>query len=457
MNKSFFYWLPVVALALGAFACQTDDSTVESAVDPRGDEYTISEPVKISDSRAMELTASHQQFAGRLASEIAHPGQNMVFSPLSIYNFMAMLANGADGQTLDQIIKVLGAKSNDEVVALCRRQFDSFAAIEAKNQEFPEPDLSAFIPDDYPDPERYKEELMESYESMLSSLTKVALANSIWYDASKVGTPYQSYIDECKQWLNAEAMVTDFNTITPSAINQWASDVTNGLIPSIVNKFGPILTDIVCVNALYLNIQWWGGFSVGEEKLEFTNSDGTKSKVTSLKNESDYEYGETADAHFIKLPLGALAEQMTYTIILPKGDGVDASAMLSPGVIPSMEKELISLTMPEFEVESDHTFEMKSALESLGLVDVFDDDKANFSRMGSFKFNVEQVAHKAKIHVSEFGIEAAAATADDWFSSPGPGFEKPQPKVINVDRPFAFRITDNATGMVLFIGTVNRL
>lgn len=87
MNTKLFNWLPVAALALGAFACQTDDVNTSTSSDPRGEEYTVTTPSEISDSRALELTASHQQFACNLASELALPGENTVLSPLSMYNF----------------------------------------------------------------------------------------------------------------------------------------------------------------------------------------------------------------------------------------------------------------------------------------------------------------------------------------------------------------------------------
>ncbi|MDE6033734.1 MAG: hypothetical protein K2G15_07190 [Muribaculaceae bacterium] len=457
MNKSFFYWLPIAALALGAFACQTDDNTPETSSDPRGEEYTITTPAEISDSRAMELTASHQQFASNLASELAQPGGNMVISPLSMYNFMAMMANGADGKTLEQILKVVGAKNSEEVVALCRRQLNSFAAIEAKNQEFPIPDFSN-------DPiyefftEEQKEEIIKD---LMSCFTQTALANSIWYDSNHVGTPYQSYLDECKQWLNADSKLLDFSDPTSSMqINQWVNNATKGLISHIVPTYYPITTEIVCVNALYLNIKWTYGFDVADEKLDFKNSDGSLSKVSALKQTKTYAYSETSDAHIIDIPLGSFEEQMTYTIILPKGDGADAAAMLplaAQGFNSQTQQAYIALTMPEFEVETDLTEGIRNNLENLGMIDAFDKEKANFTRMGAFKFKVFDVVHRANIHVCESGIEAAASTANIWCSSPGPDYRPPQPIKITVDRPFAFRITDNATGMVLFIGTVNRL
>ncbi len=457
MNMKFMNWLLVGAMALGAAACQDHDDTNPKASDPRGDEYTVTTPAEISDSRAMELTASHQKFAVNLTAELASEGKNIVISPLSIYNCMAMLANGADGETLEQILQVLGAKNREEVVALCRRQLDNFAAIEAKNPEIKRPDDSIF-PDDMP--EDMKEEIIQQMLKELESMhTKAQLANSIWYDAQHVGAPYQSYVDECKQWLDADAKSIDFEDISAGdMINQWVKDHTNGLIPQIV-PFGPMFARMVSVNALYLNIKWYDGFSKTDDKMDFTNSDGTKAKAVGLVNTTNYVYTETADAQMIDIPLGTVEKQMTYTIILPKAEGVDATAMLphaARGTNALTSTQLIKLTMPEFEITTDLTGGIAESLKNLGMMLPFDSKNANFSRMAPFKCWLDQVAHSAYIHVCESGIEAAASTANMIAGSPYPPKPK-EPMEINVDRPFAFRITDNVTGMILFMGTVNQL
>lgn len=461
MNTKLFNWLPVAALALGAFACQTDDVNTSTSSDPRGEEYTVTTPSEISDSRALELTASHQQFACNLASELALPGENTVLSPLSMYNFMAMMANGADGQTLDQILKVLGATNREEVVALCRRQLDSFAAIKAQNQEIKMPTL-----DDFKDLDReiYTDEmiaeLLDEYTKILNGYkTQTTLANAIWFD-SNLEAPYPTYLDECKQWLDANATCIDFkNPSSPMLINQWINEKTNGMIPKIIPYNDQILTEIVCTNALYLNVKWTQGFYVAVDKMTFKNFDGTTSKQSALKVMESFKYLETNEAQFIDIPLGSIKEQLTYTIILPKSESIDATTILplagqNINSLPS--KTLIELTIPEHKIETDMD-ELRYSLENLGMTYAFDKNKANFSRMGGFKFKVFNVAHKASINVCESGIEAAAGTANYGCTSNGKEKEPPKPLVINVDRPFAFRITDNATGMVLFLGVVNRL
>jgi serpin B len=47
-------------------------------------------------------------------------GKNIVFSPLSIYTALGLVAAGARGTTLDELLAVLGASSREEVAEVVR-------------------------------------------------------------------------------------------------------------------------------------------------------------------------------------------------------------------------------------------------------------------------------------------------------------------------------------------------
>ncbi|CAO2192468.1 unnamed protein product [Urochloa humidicola] len=72
-------------------------------------------------SKKARRTASSAltQFAIRLAKKLSEgdegSGNNLVFSPLSIYTALALVAAGAEGQTLDEFLALLGAASRDEL------------------------------------------------------------------------------------------------------------------------------------------------------------------------------------------------------------------------------------------------------------------------------------------------------------------------------------------------------
>jgi serpin B len=68
---------------------------------------------------------------------------------------------------------------------------------------------------------------------------------------------------------------------------------------------------------------------------------------------------------------------------------------------------------------------------------------------GTRDLSISDVIHKAFMEVSEEGTEAAAATG--VIIGRGMTVENPVP-IFRADHPFIFMITDDETGMVLFMG-----
>ena len=56
----------------------------------------------------------------RISSEAAAAGNNLVFSPLSIHVALALMSTAAAGDTLDEILRVAGAPSLEELAPFVR-------------------------------------------------------------------------------------------------------------------------------------------------------------------------------------------------------------------------------------------------------------------------------------------------------------------------------------------------
>ena len=56
----------------------------------------------------------------RISAETAATGNNLVFSPLSIHVALALMSTAAAGDTLDEILRVTGAPSREELAAFVR-------------------------------------------------------------------------------------------------------------------------------------------------------------------------------------------------------------------------------------------------------------------------------------------------------------------------------------------------
>ncbi len=85
---------------------------------------------------------------------------------------------------------------------------------------------------------------------------------------------------------------------------------------------------------------------------------------------------------------------------------------------------------------------------SMGMEDVFDEQKVNLSGMSpNNDLVVSKVVHKAFVEVNEEGTEAAAATRVGMRLCC-----RRTPQVFNADHPFLFFIRHNQTKSVLFYG-----
>lgn len=62
---------------------------------------------------------------------------------------------------------------------------------------------------------------------------------------------------------------------------------------------------------------------------------------------------------------------------------------------------------------------------------------------------MDKVVHKVYVRVDEQGTEAAAVTGGEMAI-----FAKTNQTVFCVDRPFAFTVSDQQTGTILFLGAV---
>ena len=94
-----------------------------------------------------------------------------------------------------------------------------------------------------------------------------------------------------------------------------------------------------------------------------------------------------------------------------------------------------------------------AGLQALGVTDVFDEERADFSPLSDDGGCLTRIQHAARVMVDEEGCTAAAFTVELKDGSMMP---KDPPRVdFHLDRPFLFYITGD-TGNVLFSGVVEQ-
>lgn len=110
------------------------------------------------------------------------------------------------------------------------------------------------------------------------------------------------------------------------------------------------------------------------------------------------------------------------------------------------EEDDVEIFLPRFNVKSH--FELDDVLSNMGLSNVFDANRANFTRISSHEVHVSTFIHKSIVEVNEVGTVAAAVSgATLSFTIALPTF--------TVNRPFAFLIVAKQTNILAFCGQVH--
>lgn len=112
--------------------------------------------------------------------------------------------------------------------------------------------------------------------------------------------------------------------------------------------------------------------------------------------------------------------------------------------------------IPKFKF--DYDLNLIKDLNDMGVKDIFDENKANLKGITDEKAYINQAKHKANIELTQDGIKAAAAT---FIGGAGAGemfdylYDVPVEKIdLTFDKPYMFVIRNKGTGEVWFAGTV---
>lgn len=342
---------------------------------------------------------------------------NIVFSPLSCTTALAMLENGASGESKEEIREVLGVNLN----ALMNETYYSL------NEHF--------------------NDISNNEEMPITILSN----NSLWYNKHmKIDSDYESVM---KNYFNAE--VTDVNFSKASAkddMNQWVEDKTNGMIKDIVSSTKE--TDVLyLINTLYFNGKWDNSFTRSQtEKKPFYLSSGEEITVDMMWQEDHFNYYNHADFQMIQLGYG----RASMYVVLPKDNMDQFLSKYEDFQVSSYKEDMkydnVEFSMPKYEIKN--KLDLIPFLKALGLEAVFNYDTAELDRMiqSDDELAVSKVIQSARIIVDEKGTEAAAATAVTVDTTAMP--VENEPNVMICDRPFMFVIKDNNTQTDLFIGII---
>jgi serpin B len=361
----------------------------------------------------------------RLTKHLFTGDENVVLSPWSVAELLAMASAGARGATHDAFSSFMKVNVPDDVLLPGFRDLRSKVAV----------GLS---------------------QATLTTTTQgppfvLDVANSAWADDGVALEP--AYSATIHEFFGAEVLRAPIRNRPDDArrkINAWVGDHTRQKINHLLAE-GSVTREVraVLVNAVYFLGEWESAFLRTRTSLApFTTSTGSKTQALLMNQSLTAPYFE--DERFQMIELGYRSSSLAMVIALPKQNVKqvdDGGIRAIQSAIPKCEARLVRLSLPKFSVTG--AMQLSGALAQLGLSLPFT-GKADFSAMTNDKsLYLSQVVHQALVTVDERGTEAAAATAGTFAVKSAVSHT-----VMKVDRPFWFLVRDRSSGAVFFAGRV---
>lgn len=439
--------------------------------------------------------------------------KNMIYSPLSIKYVLEMLNSGAEGETKNQITDILGTYVNKKYT---NNRNMSFA-----NALFVRNSYKDSIKTSYIDTLLNQYNATVTYDDFKSANTinnwvsnktfklinkafddsdikdyDFVLANALAIDmdwVNKIQDLYNNYIVDYKH----EKFYEYVTPLTESGYRELAfkdyNKKTNAVeFAAVVNKYDIInelgednirktVSDDYNTwlknggNDYYAMCSEDSGSLEEEDKLDLDKYvKELSANYQTISSSTDFQfYVDDSVKVFAKDLKKYSGTTLQYIGIMPT-DGnlsnyiknINASSLseliskIKPIAFDSFKDGVITDIhgyIPMFKF--DYKLDLVNDLNTLGIKDVFDSNKANLSNLTADKAYIGGAKHKATIDFSNDGIKAGAFTAGGGAGAGGCGYDY-QFKVpvedidLTFDKPYMFIIRDKDTNEVWFAGTV---
>ena len=378
-------------------------------------EFVLADPMSLKDS--------YQRAAYFADWAYLQKKENTIISPLSLNVALGLAAEGASGETAQQLYAYLGREDYTDYV----KEYMTFAeglAVEKGERQ-------------------YASEYSFHYE----------IANSIWINQKK--QIQDDYRDSVTKSFRAEVSPADFEgdvSGTVKKVNGWCDQKTHGMIPEIITErnIQPNMMAIL-INSLYFESPWVEKWNLKDG--EFTDFQGNQTTQEMLMGSGNVYYENDKATAFGK----AYYNGFEFIGILPKEEGefsildLDLKGLLASGDTSYQ----VNARMPKLNFETSAE-SVEDLLKSQGITIPFDISRACFDKIVKDQtLYVDTILQKCKIELDENGTKAAAVTAM-MMRANGIAVEK-KVKEVNLNRPFAFLIYDTVNDEILFVGKVTSI
>ncbi|MDO5718638.1 MAG: serpin family protein [Tissierellia bacterium] len=358
-------------------------------------------------------------FTDDTAKMLIEDGENLIYSPLSLYYALGMLSYGASGETELELKKYM--------------HFDG---------------------------ENIEDDLKNLYlnESEENDYTTVKIANSIWINNNctdiELNDINQDYLKTMENNFFADIYNVDYSDIkTIEEMNDWVDKATFSKIPNPIQE---IDKDSVMslMNTIYYKSEFKEKFNIKLNIQDEFISSGGNAYMTEFMNKSDHHMPIKRDDDYISTSIKLKGGEMHF--ILPI-EGLLPENLLNKGkfIKSYFEKEIeyknTDFYTPKIGLKQNHDL-----LEKLHLDEILGkNSNTNLSGIIDSELFVSDIRQDNVFDMDEKGVQAASFTIADIDKTAAMP-EQDEKIEIKLNRPFIFLLTlDN--GEIAFVGLVNNI
>ncbi len=397
-------------LLLSGAGCHVDKK-IASAELSKGYERTSTIGARVSNAFKQGV----ERFSFSLFQNSFEKNANTLISPLSAAACLALINNGAVGNTRAQIEALFGVQTA---------------------------------------------ELNSGFYAYASSLPsekncRVEIANSIWMKENALQVE-PAFLQANADWYGAQAYASPFDNTTVEDINNWCYNHTKGKIDKVLDEISPYAV-MYLINAVDFDAKWNTKYGRKDiEKGNFFNANGGTPDVTMLYSEES-TYFEDENAVGFARPY----KDGKYSFVaflpheeVPVADFVNSlSAEKWETLWTEKTARTVHARIPEFSYETEFT--LNHTLGNMGVTDLFSPETADLSGIDKTqKLFCALVKQKSFIQLDRNGTKVASVTLAGLKAMSA---DPSQAVYITLDRPFVYAIVDNEHKLPLFLGTVMNL
>lgn len=343
------------------------------------------------------------------------PEGNILISPLSIKSVLAMVLEGSQGETAEEIRSALRLPNNEGV----REQFHNLLAAFQQPQGYVDLIMAnrIFVTNDYRVVDTYRNKVQKYY------------------------------------FADIERLDTNNPSTSARRINDWVRQATRDTIPNLVDEGNAKDIKILLANALYFKGKWEKKFSeYGTKNNCFFLSNDACQPTPMMDVVDNFKYDEVPHLHAKVVEIPYTGGEYSMVVILPnKRHGIRQLQRDIRNSIDSIVRNLneteVFITLPRFKIN--YNLDLISYLPKVH-INSLQSAKAEITGIAvNIATRVSNLLHKTFMEVNEEGTVASAASGAVVI--PLMGTTKPRFKA---DHPFLFFIRHIPTGTILFEGRI---